>query len=67
MMATDFKEARLRAGLSVNEAAKLLCVDPVSVRRFEMDPSKQTARPAPPLLIKVLDWFTDQVPPTLAR
>lgn len=64
-MNTNFKKARLEAGLSVSEAAELLSVNPVSVRRFEMDPDKKTSRPAPPLAIKVLKWYAAQVPPSL--
>lgn len=62
---TPFKKARLTAGLSVKDTAKLLAIDPVSVRRFEMDPAKKTARQAPELAIKVLDWYARQIPPTL--
>ena len=64
-MTAAFKQARCDAGLSVGDAARLLSVDPVSIRRFEMDPEKKSARDAPPLLLRVLDWYTRQVPPQL--
>lgn len=61
---TPFKQARLSAGLSVKEAAQLLLIDPVSVRRFEMDPiATKTSRTAPPLAIRVLEWYAQGLIP----
>lgn len=41
----NFREARHRLGLSVAELATMLGVDPVHVRRMEMQPGKPTHRP----------------------
>lgn len=62
----EFKEAREKAGLTVNQCAKLLRLNPVTVRRFEMDPeTATTARQAHDLHFDVLTWFADQTPPCL--
>ncbi len=65
-MTTKFKQARNLAGLSIKQTAHLLSIDPVSVRRFEMDPAKSTSRNPPPLALKVLDWYEKKNPPLVA-
>ena len=62
---TIFKSFRIKSGLSVNQAARLLSIDPVSVRRFEMNPDRSTSRNPPALALKVLQWYIDHVPPAL--
>ena len=62
-----FKALRLKAGLSVNQAARLLSIDPVSVRRFEMDVTKASARTPPELALKVLRWYIEKTPPSYEK
>ncbi len=54
---SEFKQLRLQAGLTVKQCASLLCMDQVSIRRFEMDPDKKTYRKPPELALKVLRWW----------
>jgi len=61
----QFKTLRIKAGLSVNQAARLLSVDSVSVRRWEMETDKGSSRNAPPLALKVLYWYREKIPPDL--
>ena len=58
-----FKEARLKAGLTVYNASRLLRIQPNSVRRFEMSPDKTSARKAPELAILTLLWYSAGCPP----
>ena len=61
-----FKQARQRAGLTVNQCADLLSIQSVTIRRYEMDPATtNTFRNAPPLTVKVLGWYADKVAPSL--
>ncbi|MCP4986408.1 MAG: helix-turn-helix domain-containing protein [Colwellia sp.] len=62
---TNFKSLRLRSGLTPNQAAKLLCMDLVSIYRFEMNPDKKTARKPPELALKVLEWWIDGKAPCI--
>ncbi len=56
---TNFKSLRVKSGLSVEQCAKLICSSPISVRHFEMNPDKKTARKPPELALKVLEWWID--------
>ena len=65
-MTNKFKQARVKAGLSVNDCAKLLRLkDPHSLRRWELDESKSTYRSAPEWAFAILDWYTRGVKPEL--
>jgi predicted transcriptional regulator len=64
-MTNTFKEARVKAGLSVAQCAELLATHPVTIRRYEVDPDKPTHRKPPELALKVLDWYTAGNAPSL--
>jgi DNA-binding transcriptional regulator YiaG len=53
----EFKAARQTLGLSVNELADILATNPVTVRRWEMDNDKNTARDPNPIACQVLKWL----------
>jgi len=55
--AKEFREARLRLGLSVDGLAQILQTNPVSVRRWEMDADRNTARAPNPIACQVLRWL----------
>lgn len=62
---TPFEQARKNAGLSVKQCAKLLSVHHTTVRRWELNRAASTAKDAPPLALRVIDWYTRKVPPEI--
>lgn len=61
MTAMEFKAAREKLGLSINQLASILNTNPVTVRRWEMPESKKTGRPPNPIACQVLRWMRDGV------
>jgi DNA-binding transcriptional regulator YiaG len=59
MKASEFRAARQSLGLSVNQLAEILDTNPVTVRRWEMDDDKNTARDPNPIACQVLRWLKD--------
>ena len=57
MTAQEFKEARRKLGLSVNELAAILDTNPVTIRKWETDPCHNTARAPNPIACQVLRWL----------
>lgn len=57
MTPAQFKAARQSLGLSVNQLAKALDTNPVTIRKWETDPKFNTARSPNPIACKVLlNW-----------
>lgn len=57
MTPMEFKGARQALGLSVNELADILDTNPVTIRKWETDPSHNTARSPNPIACQVLRWL----------
>ena len=57
MTAQEFKEARRKLGLSVNQLAAILDTNPVTIRKWETDPGHSTARSPNPIACQVLRWL----------
>ena len=57
MSPQEFKETRINLGLSINELAKILDTNTVSIRRWEMSDDKRTARAPNPIACQVLRWL----------
>jgi DNA-binding transcriptional regulator YiaG len=55
----EFREARQKLGLSVNQLSAILDTNPVTVRRWEMDDNKATARDPNPIACQVLRWLNN--------
>jgi DNA-binding transcriptional regulator YiaG len=55
----EFGEARRKLGLSINQLADILNTNPVTVRRWEMDEERNTARDPNPIACQVLRWLAE--------
>lgn len=53
----EFKEARQKLGLSINDLSAILDTNAVSIRRWEMSDDKGTARAPNPIACQVLRWL----------
>lgn len=53
----EFREARLRLGLSISDLSDILRTRPESIRRWEMNSNKKTARDPNPIACQVLRWL----------
>lgn len=52
----EFKEARQKLGLSLSEAARILDVDPRTIRKWEAE-AGTNARPPNPTAARVMEWM----------
>ena len=57
MTPTEFKEARHELGLSIQEFADIANSNPDTVRKWEMDEERSTARPPNPVAVRVMEWL----------
>lgn len=57
MTPEQFKEARQSLGLSLSQLAKILNVDPRTVRKWEASESASTGRDPNPIACQVLRWL----------
>lgn len=57
MTGEEFKKARKRLGLTVRELAEILDTNPVTIRKWETPPGKNTARSPNPIACQVLRWI----------
>lgn len=57
MTPQEFKKARQTLGLSINELARILDTNPVTVRKWETNPDRKTARAPNPIACQVLGWL----------
>lgn len=57
MTPSQFKAARNELGLSQSQLGHILDVDPSTIRRWEMDPDRNTARPPNPVAVRVMKWM----------
>lgn len=53
----EFKQARHKLGLTSSQLAKLLGVEPRTIRKWEASPELSTARPPSPIAVKAVGWF----------
>lgn len=59
MTGEEFREARQKLGLSINQLSEILDTSPVAIRRWEMDDGRATARNPNPIACQVLRWLAD--------
>ena len=57
MTSAEFKEARQKLGLSINELARILDTNPLTIRRWEMPDDRGTSRSPNPIACQVLRWL----------
>ena len=57
MKSNEFRKSRQNLGISINQLAEILDTNPVTVRRWEMDDDKNTARDPNPIACQVLRWL----------
>ncbi len=57
MTPNDLKEARNKLGLSAAKLGKLIRVDPVTVRRWEMSADKKSHRSIPGPVAVLMEWL----------
>jgi DNA-binding transcriptional regulator YiaG len=55
----EFRSARRKLGLSVNQLADILDTNTVTIRRWEMAAERGTARAPNPIACQVLRWLHD--------
>lgn len=55
----EFKRARRELGLSVSQCADMLGVQPLQIRRMEMDPSDGSFRPVMGTTRRLMQAFLD--------
>ena len=58
MTPTEFRTAREGLGLSINQLAEVLGVEPRTIRKWEAT-SGDNARPPNPIASRVMQWFQD--------
>jgi len=59
MTGEEFKEARLKLGLSQRQLAEILRTNDVTIRRWEMSSSQKNARDPNPIACAALSWLLD--------
>lgn len=59
MTGEEFKAARIKLGLSVQQLADILGKDTSTVSRWEAPPSASTKTTIDPTAIRVLEWMLD--------
>lgn len=59
MTPAEFKAARQTLGLTQSQLGDILGLDPSTVRRYEMDPIRSTAKPPHPTVAKAMRWLLD--------
>lgn len=59
MTPTEFKEARIALGLTQTQLGSILDTNPSTIRRWEMSPENNTARPPNPVASKVMRWMLE--------
>lgn len=57
MTPTEFRAARHTLGLTLAQLARILNVDPRTVRRWEAGPTVESGRPPNPVACRVLEWM----------
>ena len=55
----EFKEARLRLGLTVSELGDILNVSADTIRKWEGNPDSKRSRDPNPIACRVLEWFAE--------
>lgn len=58
MTSAEFRNARLRLGFSGAQLARILNVDPRTIRKWEAE-GGSTARDPNPVAARVLEWMVD--------
>lgn len=53
----EIKQARRKLGLTQAELAHVLGLSPVTLRRYEMHPDTNSARPVHPTVARALRWL----------
>lgn len=59
MTPQEFKEARQTLGLTQSQLGRILDTDPSTIRRWEMNVDRSTARPPNPVASQVMRWMLD--------
>lgn len=59
MSPQEFKEARQQLGLTQSQLGKIIDTAPQTIRKWEMDESRNTARSVNPVAAKVMRWMLD--------
>lgn len=59
MTPADFKEARISLGLSQSQLGEILATSPTTIRKWEMDADRSTARSPNPVACQVMRWMLD--------
>ena len=57
MSPTEFKEARYELGLSQSQLGKILDTNPTTIRKWEAEPERSTARAPNPVACQVMRWM----------
>lgn len=57
MTPAEFKQARRNLGLSQSQLGRILATDPSTIRRWEMPPERNTARPPNPVAAQIMRWM----------
>ncbi|MGI3169957.1 helix-turn-helix domain-containing protein [Pseudooceanicola sp. C21-150M6] len=59
MSPEEFKEARQKLGLTQSELGRIIDTAPQTIRKWEMDESRSTARSVNPVAAQVMRWLLD--------
>ena len=57
MTPNQFKEARYELGLSQSQLGKILDTNPTTIRKWEADSERSTARSPNPVACQVMRWM----------
>lgn len=59
MTPAQFKQARRELGLTQGQLAVILDTAPQTIRKWEMDETRSTARSVNPIAARVMQWMLD--------
>lgn len=57
MTSQEFKEARINLGLSQSQLGAILNTNPTTIRKWEADADRSTARAPNPVACQVMQWM----------
>jgi DNA-binding XRE family transcriptional regulator len=59
MNSHQFKQARRKLGLTQGQLGEILDTAPQTIRKWEMDETRSTARSVNPIAARVMQWMLD--------